>query len=148
MLLTKLKVILTFMLLMTSSGLALYSGFASDGVGNSIAAQDDRAQTIEIGDEPSENRKEDNKQAGEKNGGAGGEAFESATAAAQFAEPVLFGRIIDTLVRAETNRAAPPWPDLLPLLGAWVGFGLFTIICGALAALTPTAWRIAAATAC
>jgi len=71
-----------------------------------------------------------------------------ALATAQFAEPVLFGRIIDTLVRAETNRAAPPWPDLLPLLGAWVGFGLFTIICGALAALTPTAWRIAAATAC
>src|SRR5438477_12660868 len=58
-----------------------------------------------------------------------------ALAGAQFAEPVLFGRIIDTLVRAQTGRAAPSWPDLLPLLGAWVGFGLFTIVCGALAAL-------------
>ena len=58
-----------------------------------------------------------------------------ALAAAQFAEPVLFGRIIDNLVSAQTNRAKPAWEDLVPLLGAWVGFGLFTIICGAVAAL-------------
>ncbi|HJQ83498.1 MAG TPA: glucan ABC transporter ATP-binding protein/ permease [Candidatus Binatia bacterium] len=58
-----------------------------------------------------------------------------ALAAAQFAEPVLFGRIIDTLVRAQAARTAPSWSDLVPLLGAWVGFGLFTIVCGALAAL-------------
>jgi ATP-binding cassette subfamily B protein len=58
-----------------------------------------------------------------------------ALAAAQFAEPVLFGRIIDTLVRAQASAARPAWSDLLPLLAAWVGFGLFTIVCGALAAL-------------
>src|SRR5690242_7341872 len=58
-----------------------------------------------------------------------------ALAGAQFAEPVLFGRIIDTLVHAEAAHAPPSWARLLPLLGAWVGFGLFTIVCGAFAAL-------------
>jgi ATP-binding cassette subfamily B protein len=58
-----------------------------------------------------------------------------ALAGAQFAEPVLFGRIIDTLVTAQARSARPAWADLVPLLGAWVGFGLFTIVCGALAAL-------------
>jgi ATP-binding cassette, subfamily B, beta-glucan exporter len=58
-----------------------------------------------------------------------------AIAAAQFAEPVLFGRIIDTLVTAQTTATKPSWSALVPLLGAWVGFGLFTIIAGALAAL-------------
>jgi glucan exporter ATP-binding protein len=58
-----------------------------------------------------------------------------ALAAAQFAEPVLFGRIIDALIGVQSKAAAPLWPDLLPLLGAWVGFGLFTIGAGALVAL-------------
>jgi ATP-binding cassette subfamily B protein len=58
-----------------------------------------------------------------------------ALAGAQFAEPVLFGRIIDALVHSEAAHAPPSWARLLPLLGAWVGFGLFTIVCGALAAL-------------
>jgi ATP-binding cassette subfamily B protein len=58
-----------------------------------------------------------------------------ALASAQFAEPVLFGRIIDTLVRAQTKGTPPSSSRLLPLLGAWAGFGLFTIVCGALAAL-------------
>ena len=57
-------------------------------------------------------------------------------AVAQFAEPVLFGRIIDVL-------SGKPSPDTLfgvitspwPLLGAWVAFGLFTIICSAFVAL-------------
>ena len=56
-------------------------------------------------------------------------------AAAQFAEPVLFGRIVDTLAGAQSRGGAPAWTDLTPLLGAWVGFGLFTIACGALVAL-------------
>jgi ATP-binding cassette, subfamily B, beta-glucan exporter len=56
-----------------------------------------------------------------------------ALATAQFAEPVLFGRIIDKL--AGTQGGALSWPHLLPLVGAWVGFGLFTIVCGALVAL-------------
>ncbi len=56
-------------------------------------------------------------------------------AAAQFAEPVLFGRIIDALAGSQTKGAPPAWSDLAPLLGGWVGFGLFTILCGALIAL-------------
>jgi ATP-binding cassette, subfamily B, beta-glucan exporter len=58
-----------------------------------------------------------------------------ALAAAQFAEPVLFGRIIDTLVRVQAQNQPPRWPDLLILLTAWAAFGLFTIGCGVLIAL-------------
>ncbi|MES2029003.1 MAG: glucan ABC transporter ATP-binding protein/ permease [Pseudomonadota bacterium] len=57
-------------------------------------------------------------------------------AGAQFAEPVLFGRIIDVLsgnlsTAAMQADGASPWP----LLAAWVAFGLFTIVCGAVVAL-------------
>lgn len=58
-------------------------------------------------------------------------------AVAQFAEPVLFGRIIDVLSGKPMTDAlfgiaiTSPWP----LLGAWVGFGLFTIVCSAFVAL-------------
>jgi glucan exporter ATP-binding protein len=57
-------------------------------------------------------------------------------AGAQFAEPVLFGRIVDVLSNnlstgAMAAQAASPWP----LLAAWAGFGLFTIGCGAVVAL-------------
>ena len=48
-------------------------------------------------------------------------------ALALFAEPVLFGRIIDRMSRAQSGAAAVAWDDLLPLLAAWAGFGLFTI---------------------
>jgi glucan exporter ATP-binding protein len=58
-----------------------------------------------------------------------------ALAAAQFAEPVLFGKVIDTLAGAQARGQAPLWSDLLTLLAAWVGFGLFTIACGTLVAL-------------
>jgi glucan exporter ATP-binding protein len=58
-----------------------------------------------------------------------------ALAAAQFAEPVLFGRIIDTLVRAQAAGKPPTFADLTPLLAAWVGFGMFTIGCSVLVAL-------------
>lgn len=57
-----------------------------------------------------------------------------ALAAAQFAEPVLFGRVIDTLTDASGNDAEV-WPRLIMLLSLWVAFGLFTIICGTLVAL-------------
>ncbi|HZR85930.1 MAG TPA: glucan ABC transporter ATP-binding protein/ permease [Bradyrhizobium sp.] len=50
-------------------------------------------------------------------------------AGAQFAEPVLFGRIVDVLSSDQPSAAA--WP----LLGAWVAFGLFTIVAGAAVAL-------------
>jgi ATP-binding cassette, subfamily B, beta-glucan exporter len=58
-----------------------------------------------------------------------------ALATAQFAEPVLLGRIIDTLTGAQTRGAMPEWPRLAMLLGAWAGFGIFTIVCGTLIAL-------------
>jgi ATP-binding cassette, subfamily B, beta-glucan exporter len=58
-----------------------------------------------------------------------------ALAVAQFAEPVLFGRIIDALVGAQARSSPPSWFDLLPLLLAWVGFGLFTIVCSTVVAL-------------
>jgi len=58
-----------------------------------------------------------------------------ALAVAQFAEPVLLGRIFDTLVRAQAASATPAIADLTPLLAAWVGFGLFTIGCSVLVAL-------------
>jgi ATP-binding cassette, subfamily B, beta-glucan exporter len=50
-------------------------------------------------------------------------------AGAQFAEPVLFGRIVDVL--SGNNANASPWP----LLAAWVAFGLFTIAASAAVAL-------------
>ncbi len=58
-----------------------------------------------------------------------------ALAAAQFAEPVLFGRIIDALAGAQGGRGTTTWESLLPLLLAWAGFGLFTIGCGVVVAL-------------
>ena len=58
-----------------------------------------------------------------------------ALASAQFAEPVLLGRIIDTLTAAQAAASPPSWPQLSLLLSAWAGFGLFTIACGTLIAL-------------
>jgi ABC-type multidrug transport system fused ATPase/permease subunit len=58
-----------------------------------------------------------------------------ALASAQFAEPVLLGRIIDTLTGAQTRGEPPSLPHLGGLLAAWAGFGLFTIACGTLIAL-------------
>src|SRR3954465_10248650 len=76
-----------------------------------------------------------------------------ALAAAQFVEPVLFGRIVDTLANAQGGSrvvlwpalmalARPQggsrvvsWPELMPLVGAWVGFGLFIIVASTLVAL-------------
>jgi ATP-binding cassette subfamily B protein len=58
-----------------------------------------------------------------------------ALAFAQFAEPVLFGRIVDTMATAQGKGVAPDWNDLLTLAAAWVGFGLFSIGSGVLVAL-------------
>jgi ATP-binding cassette subfamily B protein len=58
-----------------------------------------------------------------------------ALASALFAEPVLLGRIIDALTGAQTRGVAPFWSELGILLAAWTGFGVFTIVCGALIAL-------------
>jgi glucan exporter ATP-binding protein len=56
-------------------------------------------------------------------------------AAAQFAEPVLFGKVIDTLTGAQSDPSAQAWNRLMLLLAAWVGFGLFSIVAGTLIAL-------------
>ena len=57
-----------------------------------------------------------------------------ALAGAQFVEPVLFGRIVDTLSGAlPADLGAAAW-KLAPLLGTWVAFGLFIIIAGTVVA--------------
>lgn len=54
---------------------------------------------------------------------------------ALFAEPILFGRIIDTLGRASSLSHEAIWQGLWPYLSAWIAFGLFTIVCGTVIAL-------------
>ncbi len=56
-------------------------------------------------------------------------------AMAAFAEPVLFGKIIDTLTFAQNNDHEIDYSHLTPLVMAWVAFGLFTIGAGVLVAL-------------
>ncbi|OQW64105.1 MAG: cyclic beta-1,2-glucan ABC transporter [Proteobacteria bacterium HN_bin10] len=56
-------------------------------------------------------------------------------AVAAFAEPILFGRIIDSLISSQSKNEMPTLATLGPLLAAWVGFGLFTIGAGVLIAL-------------
>jgi ATP-binding cassette, subfamily B, beta-glucan exporter len=58
-----------------------------------------------------------------------------ALASAMFVEPILFGRIVDTLANAQGRLAELPWKDLMVLVGAWVGFGLFTIVASTLVSL-------------
>ena len=58
-----------------------------------------------------------------------------ALASAMFVEPVLFGRIVDTLANAQARVSQLAWQDLMILVGAWVGFGLFIIVCSTLVAL-------------
>jgi ATP-binding cassette, subfamily B, beta-glucan exporter len=58
-----------------------------------------------------------------------------ALAGALFAEPILFGRVIDTLASSQSNVAGLDWSRLVMLLGAWIGFALFTIVAGTLIAL-------------
>ena len=58
-----------------------------------------------------------------------------AIATAMFAEPLLFGRIIDTLANTQGRLAQLNWNELVLLLGAWVAFALFSIVCSTLVAL-------------
>jgi ATP-binding cassette, subfamily B, beta-glucan exporter len=58
-----------------------------------------------------------------------------ALASAMFIEPILFGRIVDTLAGAQGHVAELAWTDLMILVGAWVGFGLFIIVAGTLVSL-------------
>jgi ATP-binding cassette subfamily B protein len=55
-------------------------------------------------------------------------------AGSQFAEPVLFGRIVDVL-SINPSSTAPGSSSAWPLLAAWAAFGLFTIVASAAIAL-------------
>ncbi len=57
-----------------------------------------------------------------------------ALAVSQFIEPVLFGHIIDRLSGTLPASAGAAAQVLAPLLGVWVGFGLFIIVAAALVA--------------
>ncbi|HEY1942968.1 MAG TPA: glucan ABC transporter ATP-binding protein/ permease [Roseiarcus sp.] len=58
-----------------------------------------------------------------------------ALASAQFAEPLLYGRVIDRLSTAQQSGLAATWGDVAPLLAAWTGFAVFSIVAGILVAL-------------
>ena len=58
-----------------------------------------------------------------------------ALAVAAFAEPILFGRIIDTLTKSAGNPANVSWADLSVLIYAWIAFGVFTILASVMVAL-------------
>jgi len=57
-----------------------------------------------------------------------------ALAGAQFVEPVLLGRIVDALSGALPSGLGSAARMLAPLIGAWVGFGLFIISASTLVA--------------
>ena len=57
-----------------------------------------------------------------------------ALAGAQFVEPVLLGRIVDALSGTLPAGLAAAARTLAPIVGAWVGFGLFIIIASTLVA--------------
>jgi glucan exporter ATP-binding protein len=58
-----------------------------------------------------------------------------AVAFAQFAEPLLLGRIVNKLAAAQGAGRAPQWGEVGPLIAIWGGFGLFTILAGVVVAL-------------
>ena len=49
---------------------------------------------------------------------------------AQFAEPWLFGRVVDRLAGTQGMGGPPRWEDVGPWLAAWAGFGVFSIVAG------------------
>jgi len=58
-----------------------------------------------------------------------------ALAGSQFAEPVLFGKVIDQLTGAQSGYTPQVWQSLVILLAAWVVFGIFNIGCSTMVAL-------------
>ena len=58
-----------------------------------------------------------------------------ALACALFAEPILFGQVIDVLSHLSSSQGSETWSSVLPLLAIWIGFGLFTIACSTIVAL-------------
>jgi len=53
-----------------------------------------------------------------------------ALAFTQFAEPMLFGKVVDRLAKGVTS-----WGEIAPWLAAWAGFGLFSIAASVLVSL-------------
>ena len=47
-----------------------------------------------------------------------------------FAEPLLFGKVIDRLAGAQGAGKVPQWGEIGPWLALWAGFGLFSIFAG------------------
>ena len=58
-----------------------------------------------------------------------------AIATAMFAEPLLFGKIIDALANSQGRLGSLNWNELMILVAAWVAFALFSIVCSTLVAL-------------
>src|SRR3954470_6197733 len=56
-------------------------------------------------------------------------------AGAMFAEPILFGRIIDMLAASQSAATDLDWSNFTVLLSAWITFALFTIVAGTLISL-------------
>src|SRR5882762_5870000 len=69
-------------------------------------------------------------------------------AGAQFAEPVLFGRIIDALAGSQAGVTPAARSNLLVLIAAWVGSGCLPSCAALRWRSTPTGWPIAAAQPC
>ena len=57
-----------------------------------------------------------------------------ALAVSQFAEPLLFGKVIDHLSHAQSG-APLSWAGIGPWLAAWAAFGIFSIVAGVTVAL-------------
>ncbi len=58
-----------------------------------------------------------------------------ALAVSQFAEPMLFGKIIDQLTHSLQPGGALTWAGIGPWLAAWAAFGVFSIVASVSAAL-------------
>jgi ATP-binding cassette, subfamily B, beta-glucan exporter len=58
-----------------------------------------------------------------------------ALACTLFAEPVLLGKVVDTLSGGAAAGGDAVWPQLLRLLAIWIVIGLFNILAGTLVAL-------------
>ncbi len=58
-----------------------------------------------------------------------------ALAVSQFAEPLLFGKVIDQLSRSQGAGASLKWSGIGPSLAAWAAFGIFSIVASVAVAL-------------
>ena len=58
-----------------------------------------------------------------------------ALAVSQFAEPMLFGKIIDQLTKSQTPGFSLQWAGIGPWLAAWAAFGIFSIVASVTTAL-------------